>query len=85
MVTSIADFFPLIPRTLIKTKLKLSGMIPSLGLPFTRLPRASEEEDDLLDLAPGVARTSRLACQVAVPDGGLTVRLPATTHDWRRN
>ena len=40
VVTSIADFFPLIPRALIKTKLKLSGMIPSLGLPFTRLPRA---------------------------------------------
>ena len=52
---------------------------------FALLPRASEEEDDLLDLAPGVTRTSRLACQVAVPEGGLTVRLPATTHDWRRN
>ncbi|HEY3400798.1 MAG TPA: AMP-binding protein [Geothrix sp.] len=40
VVAGIADFFPLIPRTLIQTKLKLSGMIPALGLPFTRLPRA---------------------------------------------
>ncbi len=51
---------------------------------FTRLPRASEEEDDLLDLAAGVARTSRLACQVTIPDGTLTVRMPPSAHDWRR-
>jgi len=51
---------------------------------FDRLPRASEEEDDLLDLAVGVTRTSRLACQIAVPDGGLTVRMPPDTRDWRR-
>ena len=40
VVTSIADFFPLLTRTLIRTKLRLSGMVPPLGLPFTRLPRA---------------------------------------------
>ncbi len=40
VVTSIADFFPLVSRLLIKTKLKLSGKIPSIGQPFTRLPRA---------------------------------------------
>ena len=51
---------------------------------FDRLPRASEEEDDLLDLAPGVTRTSRLACQIAIPDGALTVRLPGAAKDWRR-
>lgn len=54
------------------------------GADFDRLPRASEEEDDLLDLAVGVTRTSRLACQVAVPEGTLTVRMPSATRDWRR-
>jgi long-chain acyl-CoA synthetase len=40
VVTSIADFFPLLPRTLIQAKLTLSGMVPKLALPFTRLPQA---------------------------------------------
>ena len=31
---------------------------------FARLPPASEEEEDLLDLAAGVTRHSRLACQI---------------------
>ena len=43
---------------------------------FDRLPPASEEEDDLLDFAFHVTRTSRLACQVAVPDGTLSIRMP---------
>jgi len=45
---------------------------------FARLPRASADEDDLLDLAPHVARTSRLACQVRLDAalGSLTVRVP---------
>ena len=51
---------------------------------FDRLPRASEDEDDLLDLAVGVTRTSRLACQIALPECELTVRMPPSTHDWRR-
>ncbi|MFD1950896.1 2Fe-2S iron-sulfur cluster-binding protein [Sphingomonas arantia] len=45
---------------------------------FDRLPPASENEDDLLDLAPHVTRTSRLACQIVL-DGTLetlTVRIP---------
>jgi len=54
------------------------------GVDFDRLPRATEEEDDLLDLAVGVTRTSRLACQVALPEGTLTVRMPPSTRDWRR-
>ncbi len=40
VVTSVADFFPLLSRALIKTKLKLSGKIPSIGHAFTPLPRA---------------------------------------------
>ena len=45
---------------------------------FARLPRASEEEEDMLDLAAGATRTSRLACQIVLtPDlDGLTVRMP---------
>lgn len=44
---------------------------------FERFPVASEEEDDLLDLAAHVTRNSRLACQVEVPtEGALTVRMP---------
>ena len=31
---------------------------------FDRLPPASEEEEDMLDLAAGATRTSRLACQI---------------------
>ena len=54
------------------------------GVDFDRLPRASEEEDDLLDLAVGVTRTSRLACQVGLPEGELTVRMPPSSHDWGR-
>ena len=47
---------------------------------FDRLPPASEDEEDMLDLAAGVTRTSRLSCQiVAEPElDGLEVRIPAT-------
>lgn len=43
---------------------------------FARLPAASEEEEDLLDLAHNVRRTSRLACQVAVSGDTMIVRMP---------
>lgn len=44
---------------------------------FEKYPVASEEEDDLLDLAAHVTRCSRLACQIEVPaEGTLTVRMP---------
>jgi ferredoxin len=43
---------------------------------FARLPAASEEEEDLLDLAHNVQRTSRLACQLRVSGGTMTVRMP---------
>ncbi len=43
-----------------------------------RLPPASGEEEDLLDLAPRAVRTSRLACQIVLHEGldGLRVRMP---------
>ena len=51
---------------------------------FAKLPRASEEEDDLLDLAAHVTRTSRLACQIELPVelDTLTVRMPGGAHNW---
>lgn len=52
---------------------------------FDRLPPASEEEDDLLDLAAHVTRHSRLACQIVLTDSldSLTVRIPAGANDMR--
>lgn len=51
---------------------------------FAKLPKASEEEDDLLDLAPHAARTSRLACQIVLTDdlASLSVRIPPSTKNW---
>lgn len=50
---------------------------------FTGLPPASEEEDDLLDLARHVTRTSRLACQIHLSEvlEILTVRIPGASHN----
>jgi ferredoxin len=52
---------------------------------FPRLPQASEEEEDMLDLAIGASRTSRLACQILLtPDlDGLTVRMPPQHRDMQ--
>ena len=50
---------------------------------FARLPRASEAEEDMLDFAYGVTRTSRLACQVWLDDAlaMLEVRMPAGSQN----
>ena len=49
---------------------------------FTRLPPASDDEEDMLDLAPHVTRTSRLACQIWLEGlDALTVRLPGVARD----
>ena len=52
---------------------------------FDRLPPASEEEDDLLDLAWGVMRTSRLSCQIVLSEelDKLTVKMPGGFHNWQ--
>ena len=51
---------------------------------FKKLPPASEEEEDLLDLAAFAGRTSRLACQIVV--GGeletLDVTIPPGSANW---
>ena len=52
---------------------------------FAKLPPASEEEEDLLDLAACVTRHSRLACQIRLDEtlDGLTVRMPGASHDMQ--
>ncbi len=51
---------------------------------FEKLPPASEEEEDLLDLAAHATRTSRLACQILLTPEmrTLTVRIPAAARNW---
>lgn len=53
---------------------------------FARLQPASEMEEDMLDLAAGARRTSRLACQILVVDSldGLTVHIPAESRNMQR-
>jgi ferredoxin len=52
---------------------------------FDKLPRASADEDDLLDLAASVTRTSRLSCQIWLDESwdSLTVRIPAESRDMQ--
>ena len=51
---------------------------------FARLPPASEEEEDLLDLAAHATRTSRLACQILLTHDmeTLSVRIPPEARNW---
>jgi 2Fe-2S ferredoxin len=50
---------------------------------FERLEDASEDEEDMLDLAFGLTHTSRLGCQIIVSEelDGLTVTLPSATRN----
>ena len=52
---------------------------------FSRLPRASEDEEDMLDLAASVTRTSRLACQIVLDAAldGLTVHMPGESRNMQ--
>ena len=52
---------------------------------FDRLPQAVEDEEDMLDLAAGVTRTSRLACQITLTEDidGLEVRIPEEARDMQ--
>lgn len=53
---------------------------------YGKLPPASEDEEDMLDLAFGLTRTSRLGCQIVLTEAldGLTVALPETTRNLLR-
>ncbi|MQA66720.1 MAG: 2Fe-2S iron-sulfur cluster binding domain-containing protein [Alphaproteobacteria bacterium] len=50
---------------------------------YERLPEATEDEEDMLDLAFGLTATSRLGCQIIMsPElDGLTVTLPLETRN----
>ena len=50
---------------------------------YEALPEASDDEEDMLDLAFGLTATSRLGCQIVISDelDGLVVRLPAKTRN----
>jgi len=50
---------------------------------FDRLPEPSEDEEDMLDLAFDLQKTSRLGCQLIITEelDGLTVRLPGETRN----
>lgn len=52
---------------------------------FDTLPPATEMEEDMLDLAAGVARTSRLACQIFLTEDmeTLTVKIPSEFHNMQ--
>lgn len=53
---------------------------------FDRLPPAHADEEDMLDLAAGATRTSRLSCQIELTDelDGLEVRIPGESYDMQR-
>ena len=50
---------------------------------YEKLSQASEDEEDMLDLAFGLTATSRLGCQLIMTDelDGLTVALPEETRN----
>ncbi|ABC22826.1 ferredoxin family 2Fe-2S iron-sulfur cluster binding protein [Rhodospirillum rubrum] len=52
---------------------------------YGKLPEATEEEEDMLDMAFGLTRTSRLGCQLIMTEelDGLVLRLPTETRDSR--
>jgi len=51
---------------------------------FGKLPPATDEEEDLLDLAAHATRTSRLACQIILTEDleSLDVRIPSGATNW---
>jgi 2Fe-2S ferredoxin len=53
------------------------------GAWFKKLAEATEDEEDMLDLAFGLTQTSRLGCQIVMTEklDGLVVRLPAATRN----
>ena len=50
---------------------------------YDLLKEATEDEEDMLDLAFGLTRTSRLGCQIIITEelDGLTVALPAGSRN----
>jgi ferredoxin len=55
------------------------------GADFAVLPPASEDEEDMLDLAAGATRFSRLACQIRLDDtlDAITVTIPRESRNMQ--
>ena len=51
---------------------------------FGKLTAPDEEEEDMLDIAFGLTRTSRLGCQIVITQAldGITVTLPEETRNF---
>lgn len=52
---------------------------------YGKLPPPSDDETDMLDLAPGLTRTSRLGCQIKLTEqmSGLIVKLPQNVKNMQ--
>lgn len=50
---------------------------------YDKIPEATDDENDMLDLAFGLTETSRLGCQIVMtPElDGLRVKLPSMTRN----
>ena len=53
---------------------------------FGKLAKPTEDEEDMLDLAFGLEKTSRLGCQIVITDAldGLTVKLPSAVRAYKK-
>ena len=53
---------------------------------YGKLVRATEDEEDMLDLAFGLEKTSRLGCQIVMTEAldGLTVKLPSAVRAYKK-
>ena len=52
---------------------------------FDKLPQAIEDEEDMLDLASGARRTSRLSCQITLTADldGMIVNIPSESRNMQ--
>lgn len=52
---------------------------------YDKIPEASDDENDMLDLAFGLTETSRLGCQICMSKelDGLRVKLPHATRNMQ--
>lgn len=53
---------------------------------FPKLVKPTEDEEDMLDLAFGLEKTSRLGCQIVITPAldGLTVKLPSSVRAYKK-
>jgi 2Fe-2S ferredoxin len=53
---------------------------------FGKLVKPTEDEEDMLDLAFGLEKTSRLGCQIVMTEAldGLTVKLPSAVRVYKK-